>query len=239
MNSLWKMISFFSVVHMLALLIFLGWLGSSGRLNIDRVQDLKELFALTIAETEALEAQQASEDQSDQNLDDQRMQMGSSEQLSMLTLLQKQERQASRRMKDSSEMLSLEFAKLNQETTLEREKFEAERKSWEEDIRDDWERKNDEQFSQTVKQYEMLPAKQGKRLLIDLIAGGGREQAVAYLDAMNPRAANKIFKEFKTPEEITLAKELLEELRTFGLGTLGSQDSGNDNSADDNKGNDA
>jgi hypothetical protein len=69
---------------------------------------------------------------------------------------------------------------------------------------------------QAVRQYEQVPPKQGKRMIMELVVMGQVEQAVAYLDAMNVRAAGKILKEFKTDEEIKLATELLEKLRTFG-----------------------
>ena len=116
---------------------------------------------------------------------------------------------------------------LNQKIASEREEFEEERRRWEEATGADRERKTNEQFTQTVIQYESLPAKQGKQVLIELINSGNREQAVAYLDAMKPRATSKILKEFKSPEEIILAAELLEELRIFGLGTVDSQESSN------------
>ena len=58
--------------------------------------------------------------------------------------------------------------------------------------------------------------KQGKRMLVELVNLNQMDQAVAYLHAMNARAASKILKEFKTDPEIALATKLLERLRTFG-----------------------
>ena len=65
-----------------------------------------------------------------------------------------------------------------------------------------------------------------------MVADGQLQQAVAYLDAMKPRAASKILKEFKSPSEIVLATELLEKLRTFGLGTVEPKEPGNDDAGD-------
>jgi hypothetical protein len=86
-------------------------------------------------------------------------------------------------------------------------------------IRTEGQRKVDEQFLQTVKQYEQLTPKQGKQMIVALVNQKQTDQAVAYLDAMSPRAASRILKEFKTESEIALATELLEKLRTFGVQT--------------------
>jgi hypothetical protein len=67
-------------------------------------------------------------------------------------------------------------------------------------------------------------------MLTALIAEGNLQQAVAYLDAMNSRIAAKIIGEFKTAPETELAKDLLEELRTFGVLDADSQDSSNERS---------
>ena len=161
--------------------------------------------------------------------------LSSAERLGMLTKLQEQELQSSRRMKDESDMLARQFEMFSQQTASERLEFERERASWEAATRAERERKADEQFTQTVQAYETLPAKQGKNMLMELVAQGSREQAVAYLDAMKSRAMNKILKEFKTPPEIVLATELLEDLRTFGLGTVDPQESSDDDAAANNK----
>ena len=59
-------------------------------------------------------------------------------------------------------------------------------------------------------------ARQAKGKLIELVNTGRKDQAVAYLDAMNLRNAGKVLAEFKTAEENKLATELLERIRTLG-----------------------
>ena len=228
MKSLWSVVSFLAVVHLLALLLFLGWMYSTDRLNFERVRSVRDVFTLTIAEELMQKEEQDRETAEVQERDSSMFQMSSSRQIELLTDVQRQEFLATQRMKDESEMHARQFSLLNQKIALEREAFEEERRRWEEATGADRERKSNEQFTQTVSQYESLPPKQSKRILIELINIGEREQAVAYLDAMKPRAASKIFKEFKSPEEIVLAAELLEELRVFGLGTVESQESSND-----------
>ena len=230
MKSLWSIVSFFAIVHLLALLIFIGWLWRTDRLNGARVQQLRELFAITITE----EAERAAANEASSDDDSQAMltRLSSTEQVGLLTTLQTHEQQSSQRMKDESDMLVRQFEVFFQQTESEREAFELERQGWEEATRAERERKADEQFAQTVQQYESLPPKQGKNMLMELVGAGQRQQAVAYLDAMKPRMASKILKEFKSPPEIILATELLEELRTFGLGTVDSKETSDGDTAD-------
>lgn len=227
MKSLWSVVSFLAVVHLLALLGFLGWMYGSDRLSLERVRTVRELFAMTMTDEKMQKEEQERETTVNPERDSSMFQMSSTRQIELLTDVQRQELLATQRMKDESEMHARQFSLLNQKIASEREEFEKERRRWEEATGADRERKTNEQFTQTVIQYESLPAKQGKQVLIELINSGNREQAVAYLDAMKPRATSKILKEFKSPEEIILAAELLEELRIFGLGTVDSQESSN------------
>lgn len=227
MKSLWSVVSFLAVVHLLALLGFLGWMYGSDRLSLERVRTVRELFAMTMTDEKMQKEEQERETTVNPERDSSMFQMSSTRQIELMTDVQRQELLATQRMKDESEMHARQFSLLNQKIASEREEFEKERRRWEEATGADRERKTNEQFTQTVIQYESLPAKQGKQVLIELINSGNREQAVAYLDAMKPRATSKILKEFKSPEEIILAAELLEELRIFGLGTVDSQESSN------------
>ncbi|MCZ6836366.1 MAG: hypothetical protein O7G85_11380 [Planctomycetota bacterium] len=222
MKSLWTVMSFLAIVNLLALMLFGGWLWRSDRLNLDRVHQVRELFAPTITQ---VQMDQAKADEESALNEVQIVPVGysSQEQLSQLTKLQQREQQVSRRLKEESDMLSRQFEQITQQTEAERLAFEIERTGWEKATRADRERKMDEQFAQTVQQYESIPAKQGKQLLVELIRQGHRQQAVAYLDAMEARSASKILREFKSQEEIVLATELLEDLRTFGLGTVDSE----------------
>ena len=59
MRTLWNVISFLAVVHLLALLIVVGWLWQSGRITKERVQQTRELFALTESEAQVVAAKRA------------------------------------------------------------------------------------------------------------------------------------------------------------------------------------
>jgi hypothetical protein len=222
-KSLWQAVSFLAVVHLLTLSLFAAWLWRSDRLDGDRVRQVREIFSRTIAEEQSanegdLEVAPGPDEESIAR------QRASADQLGMLTAMQQQERQTTRRLQDETDMLTRQFEAMNEQTELDRRQFDAERQSWRGAIAEEWQRKNDEQFAQTVRLYESLPPKQAKAMLLSLVEQGQKDQAVSYLDAMAPRTATKILKELKAPEEILLATELLEDLRRFGLGAVAEED---------------
>lgn len=49
MKSLWNAMCVLAMANLIAVLLVVGWLAASGRLNADRVNDLRSLFAQTIA----------------------------------------------------------------------------------------------------------------------------------------------------------------------------------------------
>lgn len=68
---------------------------------------------------------------------------------------------------------------------------------------------SDKGFQESLALYQSLPAKQVKTLFM------GLEDAVVvrYLQAMEPRTAARITKEFKTPDELERLKTLIERMR--------------------------
>lgn len=221
MKSLWNVVSFLAVVHLLALLIVGLWLWKSHRVDTARLTDIRQLLAVPIHDAQA-EHVQSLRDAEQQRLREveelrkERPPMDSASQIQRTTLIAMQEDQARRRLADEKRTLLDELALATESVDDERAEFERERKAWENAVRSDRSQKSDEQFMQAVRQYEQVSPKQGKRMIMELVATAQTDQAVAYLDAMNMRAASKILKEFKTDEEIKLATELLEKLRTFG-----------------------
>ncbi|MDB5173869.1 MAG: hypothetical protein JWN51_2642 [Phycisphaerales bacterium] len=67
----------------------------------------------------------------------------------------------------------------------------------------------DKGFQDTLTLYNTMPAKQVKSLFMTMDEQGAAE----YLDAMQPRTAARIVKEFKTPEETERVKRVLDKMR--------------------------
>lgn len=231
MKSLWNVVSFLAVVNLLALVIVGLWLWKSHRLDGARVADIRQLLAVPIQDAQAEHVQSLRDAEQErlreaEELRKERPPMDSASQIQRTTRIAMQEDQARRRLADEKQTLLDELALATESVDVERAEFERERKAWETAVRGDRTQKSDEQFMQAVRQYEQVSPKQGKRMIMELVASAQMDQAVAYLDAMNMRAASKILKEFKTDEEIKLATELLEKLRMFGSKapeTAGSQ----------------
>ncbi len=64
-------------------------------------------------------------------------------------------------------------------------------------------------FQQTLEVFNGLPTKQVK----DLFKTMEEVTVVRYLQAMEPKRASRVMREFKTPEELQMAQALLEQLR--------------------------
>ncbi|MEX0776174.1 MAG: hypothetical protein WD042_10745 [Phycisphaeraceae bacterium] len=78
----------------------------------------------------------------------------------------------------------------------------------------------DRDFQLTVQMYEQIKPAQAKQIFQELAARGKTEQVVDYLAAMQLRKASAVLKEFKQPEEIVQATDLLQKLRTRGVDPL-------------------
>jgi glutaredoxin 2 len=71
----------------------------------------------------------------------------------------------------------------------------------------------DKGFQDTLSLYNAMPAKQVKSIFMTLSEATVQQ----YMDAMEPRVAAKIIKEFKTPEETAFIQRVLERIRQSQL----------------------
>jgi len=71
----------------------------------------------------------------------------------------------------------------------------------------------DKGFQDTLALYNAMPSKQVKTIFMTLSEGTVEQ----YMDAMEPRVAAKIIKEFKTPEETAFIQRVLERIRQSQL----------------------
>jgi hypothetical protein len=214
-------VTFLAIVHLLVLLMFTGWLWQSGRLSVDRIHRIREMLAMTEEEEDALAAERAAEverAQAGAELEARRLNppLPSGQQVQFTSMLTQQTEQSLRRLRDETEQLRQQQELRARQLDQREEELQQRQRTWEEGIAAEAERQADEQFQKTVKQYESAPAKVAKGWIMELVGQGEEAQVVAYLDAMNARAASRILREFKTEEEAKIATGLLEQLRTFG-----------------------
>ncbi|MHC4910077.1 MAG: hypothetical protein ACYTF9_10185, partial [Planctomycetota bacterium] len=201
----------------------------------DRIEAVRQIFAPTRSEQVDLDfdAQVAREREAARVQDDaDRLDppMSSETTLRQRARLAELERHTSDRLSKVSEQLMDELEAQRRDIELEKQTLAADRAAWEADIEAERLQKTDEQFQQTVKLYESVPSKQAKQLLLNLVDAGQIDQAVTYLDAMAGRPAAGVIKALKSDAESKVATELLERLRTHGLGAV-ARDANNDDSA--------
>lgn len=229
MRTLWNVVSFLAVVHLLALALFVGWLWRSDRLSMDRVEQIRSMLSTTLSEeaSQQRQAEREAEQQQQEQAEAERREhppLPAAQQVSAVNLMREQQQRAVDRLEDEKQLLLAQLERIRDQHEATKREFEQQKQQWYDSIDEERQRKADEQFQQTLKLYEQIPSRQARDMLLALVDDGDMNQAVAYIDAMNSRAAAKIIREFKTAPQVELAKELLEELRTFGVLDADSQD---------------
>jgi hypothetical protein len=223
MRRIFDIIAAVGLINLLALCLVVLWLWSSDRLDRDRLQQLRELLAPTIAQEAALAAEQAREDARAQQaqeaaLRDEHLPPPSEVRLELVRSADAAAAQAEIRLRDQVAHLRRELMDGIGRLQRDRDGFEAERAAWHASIESERTRRTDEQFAKAVRQLELLPARNARDILLNLAATPeGMETCVAYLDAMAPRNAARILRELKDEVQTVVATNLLEALRTFGL----------------------
>jgi flagellar motility protein MotE (MotC chaperone) len=222
MRTAWNALSFLAVVHLLALLMFVGWLWRTDRLDAQRVQDVRALFAATTAERDA--AAEAAAEQAQVVLQEEADQarrrnppLPASRRVERLAEERQSESRAEHHLDLVRRQLLQQFDIVALQIEAERDALTADREGFEQGVDAEQQRRLHEQLTKAVKLLESLPPKQAKQKIIELVESGRIEQAVVYLNAMNQRSAGKVLAEFKTEQENALATELLERIRTLGL----------------------
>jgi hypothetical protein len=102
--------------------------------------------------------------------------------------------------------------------TRDREELQKDRAAVEAKQKESEKLATDKGFQDSLALYESLPGKQVKTIFMAL----EDETVIRYLQAMEPRAAGKITKEFKAPEEVERLKRLLEKMRQAPAETAGA-----------------
>ena len=93
--------------------------------------------------------------------------------------------------------------------TRDRERLAADQKRLENREQEQAKLASDKGFQETLELYTTMPPRQVKTIFMTL----DDSTAVRYLRSMEPRAAGKILKEFKAPDETARATRILEAMR--------------------------
>ncbi|WP_432799458.1 hypothetical protein [Poriferisphaera sp. WC338] len=220
------------ILNTLALAGLIGWLGFSGRLDRDRVDQVVSLFEMTIEDQAAAEAAQLAEAEEilKKTQEAARLEAASRGPHSFAQRLN-EEGVASEVAVARLERLNREKADLHRLLQLDKQMIEQqrsalkkEREAFAEDIKQQAASSKDEDFQRTVQMLTKLKPKQSKEIFLRMLDAGELDQAVDYLNAMPTRVSGKILSEFKTAPEISQMKVLLDRMATRGSGPVSVND---------------
>jgi len=213
-------ISTLAIAHFIALVGFAVWLHQGDRLNAERIERVRGIFAQTItAEDAAVEKQARLVAQEQEHAQAAAIEanppvptatrmslIGDLDDLNLVTI---------ERLRKESEDLRATIARERTQIEDARQKLADEREEFlrlREQIR---ESEGSEQFKKALQRYEGLKPDVARGVFQALIDEGETDQVVAYLNAMEARSSSKIISGF--PPDV--AADLLERIRQRGVET--------------------
>ena len=249
MRKIWTILAVLAIGNLLALIGGVAWLGASGRLSVERMRVVREMFSETVGAQLAREEVEEDEAAAEAELADASEQRGVA--MSSAEVMQYRldgiEADRERRRRYQQEFRDLGEALAQREATLERERsaFEADRKAQEEYLEAIAQTDGDLQFRKAVKVIDGLTAQDAAGIITALIGTGvdgvledsgdaenaddapglrlaGVDRAVSYLNGMQERSRLKLMAVLSANQP-GLAAELLERLRTRGLAAATAQ----------------
>ena len=189
------------------------WLYQTGKLNDERVKQIKEIvFAPATQATTQPSGERDPSTQPSIGLEQLLAKVSGRPASEQVEFMQ-------RTFDAQSAMLDSRFADLEKQRatlkaaqgqfTKDRDALAAREKALETREQEQARLASDKGFQETLELYGTMPPRQVKTIFMSL----DDPTVVRYLKSMEPRAAGKIIKEFKTPEETARAAKILEAMR--------------------------
>ena len=218
----------FLTLHLMAASGFITWLYASDRLNLERIEQVIELFRPTIAHQRAeaeAEAEQIEAEQQAQR-EEARLEAVSEGVVSAAALVDHR-RAAEVLAAERMDRIDNDIQRLREQMTARErslaqqiEAFEAEVEAFEQAREAYLDRLDDEDFKRIIDLLQRQPPEQVKDLFLQYIEQGRMRQVVDYLRAMRPAAASDVLTRFRRPQEIEAAATLIQELERHGADFL-------------------
>ena len=225
MKTIWTIICILLLINALLLGAGVGWLHNSGRLNQERIDRIRDMLTLTIEQEEkqAQLAVELEEKTRQQAMDIARLESVSDGPVTLADRLH-MELQGDELAAQRVERMKRDIADLRRQLRLAQEllakkhqAMESQQQAFDDAVQRQTNLQEDKDFQQTVRMYEQLKAKQTKQMFQELVGQGKARQVVDYLAAMQLRKAAAVLKEFKSPDEVVQATDLLQRLRERGI----------------------
>ena len=219
MNRLWNICAFIALANLVALVGVLLWLMTTGRVDSDRVDRLRSLFAKPVA-VELVEAeaeQEAQQLQLEQSLEEGSLvalPASSRWPIDSLTKIRMKEQMMQRRFSDELKRDAQEVLMAEQRLKAERDAFEREKAEYLRLQEQAEQQRNATDFKQAVKDLESMPSKTAKNLIVEICATGpeGVDLALRWMKSMRQGSRASIIASMKSEEELKLASSLLQSL---------------------------
>ena len=223
MRSIWLAVSVLAVANVLALLAFFGWLRATDRLDGARFEQVRAIFAPTVAQVKAEEQKKTAQAEADAKTAAEKARLSkpgvtTEDELQARFDATEIDRQRRQRIHDEIGQLQKilgekidQLDRLNAQIAQAKVEFEAM-------TRNARQQATDQQFKKTLSVLEGLkpaPATTLLRQTIDASAAG-KDLTVSYLNAMEEETRTNILQEW-TKTDPKVAAELLDRLRTRGL----------------------
>ncbi len=240
MKRLFVVLSVLAVAHMLGLVGVIGWLVGTKRLDMARVEKVRQMLVEPIPEEQArLEAEQKAAEEALANQpeplpdnDPVPAEVLVSQQGQLDEAAQLRKDRMAREAKDLVATISLERSRLDQQ----RQAFLQEKSSFEQMRRQIAAVEGEAQFQHAVDVLTGVKPASAKAMLKAIIEGKagslgadgesgvtGMDRAVAYLNKIDGMKLSNIMEQF-TKDSPELAAQLLERLRTYGMMASASGD---------------
>ena len=227
MKTAWNVFSILLLINVLVLICLVAKLYADGRINQERVGATVEIFRTTIEEEQReLERQEQAQTLA---LEEEKFQTWLQQVKSGAVTVEdkiKADLQARESMEqfvvrlrsDRNALLDV-MKNYKGRVELLQDRLKEQQQQFEQQVQERARQQQSEGFQQAVQLYERTKPQQVKKMFMDLIgrSTSGRGQVVAYLAAMQPRKAAGVIREFKSDREITVATQLIEQLRTRGI----------------------
>lgn len=221
MRTLFTALILVLLVNALALGGLLGWLGATDRLSKERVERVAALFSNTLEEQAALDKEAEQAEQEAVALAEKAIRM---EQVAGGPVTPEARLESLRRVDENQQALlkrqrvESEALKRQLDTQMKRieerlAELDAKQKAFDEAVQARMDEMQEQDFQEAVAMLEGLPPKQAKAVMQQLLDQGSQAQVVDYLSAMQQRKAANVLTEFKQPNEVDQAADLIEKLR--------------------------
>lgn len=229
MRAIWNAVSVFCVANMLALGGVVGWLAATDRLDPERIREVRASLTETRAEREskaqAEAAKLAAEDQAKAKaVKDARPPMSAAEKLQARLEAGEVDTQRLMNMRTQVSAMQQSLREAQERIDQDRAALARDRAAFEAMIQETRSLGEDAQFRKALSALEGMDPKAASAMIRQIITGGegsaGSALAIGYLNAMQDRKRNEILGAIAR-EEATLAADLLERLRTYGLAPAG------------------